>query len=867
MKSFLFRYRLWVPLAVVASSACTGIDSDVGREASTFAPFFSGSTGNSTFAPLFRGSTGKQMFIVAHEDDDLLFQSPDLFQAVSTGRPTVTIFLTAGNVDYPGNDKPALDALCGAEAACRAQRYIEFRIAGSIMAYYGMNPPGAVAPPTYDWSSNPASKLTYARDVFARAGCAKRTYGSSAKKAYRCTPSPRVELIYLGLSASNGVNGNYPEAVPGSSAADYWTIEDLWKGNVGSLRVADGRLGVQTYTRGELIEVLASQMALHAPTRIGTLDSTKTVYDIFSIREPPVTGWHLDHSDHIYSALFALQAEQRFLASKGRAHELRIYRTYNLESLPYSSAPRFNLPTLPCPLAQAKTDAFNAYNPWDWGPGIMHVDVGPNCSALYAATDSYPQWLSRQAYTTSLASFGASRIQGLGGCLGQSSNGTASIQPCSAASRWRLDGRGQLHVQGTTTCLDSGSATLLAACASPPSASQTWTVLSNGQIRGSGGTCLTVSGTSVSATGCAELSSQHSDDGIYPQRWTVDAGAASSSGTFPDSGGWSSSETRYKSVHLADVDGDGWADVCGRDGTGILCALNDHSGGFLAAKPWGKDLFGDSTGWGAPQYGTTVQFGDINGDGRADVCGRGPAGIVCAISNGASFTGMALRSTSFSDGQGWNAQSSYYGSIRLADVDGDGRSDVCGRDGTGILCALSDHGGGFLAATHWGNHLFGDDTGWGAPQYGTTIRFGDINGDGRADVCGRGSAGVFCALSNGASFFSMSLWTRDFSDAEGWGTSEVYHGSIRLADVNGDGLADICGRSVAGIFCGLSQGMGFHRDWNEPTALEYADSAGWGSAPYATTIQLGDINGDGRADLCGRSAEGVLCSTMPTVGH
>jgi len=51
----------------------------------------------------------------------------------------------------------------------------------------------------------------------------------------------------------------------------------------------------------------------------------------------------------------------------------------------------------------------------------------------------------------------------------------------------------------------------------------------------------------------------------------------------------------------------------------------------------------------------------------------------------------------------------------------------------------------------------------------------------------------------------MSVWTRDFSDAQGWNGSETYYGSIRLADVNGDGLADVCGRGIAGIYCNLSR--------------------------------------------------------------
>src|SRR4051812_21220045 len=50
----------------------------------------------------------------------------------------------------------------------------------------------------------------------------------------------------------------------------------------------------------------------------------------------------------------------------------------------------------------------------------------------------------------------------------------------------------------------------------------------------------------------------------------------------------------------------------------------------------------------------------------------------------------------------------------------------------------------------------------------------DLNGDGRADVCGRGAAGIYCALSNGSAFEGYSLWSHDFTDAQGWTDSSSF---------------------------------------------------------------------------------------------
>jgi hypothetical protein len=127
------------------------------------------------------------------------------------------------------------------------------------------------------------------------------------------------------------------------------------------------------------------------------------------------------------------------------------------------------------------------------------------------------------------------------------------------------------------------------------------------------------------------------------------------------------------------------------------------------------------------------------------VCGRGGAGIYCELSTGTGFGAIYLASTDFSDAQGWN-QSAYYISLRLADVNGDGRPDLCGRGLGGIVCALNNGDGTFAPARQW-ESSFTDASGWNQAQYGTTIMFADINGDGRADVCGRGVAGIACELS------------------------------------------------------------------------------------------------------------------------
>ena len=71
-----------------------------------------------------------------------------------------------------------------------------------------------------------------------------------------------------------------------------------------------------------------------------------------------------------------------------------------------------------------------------------------------------------------------------------------------------------------------------------------------------------------------------------------------------------------------------------------------------------------------------------------------------------------------------------------------------------------------------------------------------------------------------------------------------------------------CGRGPDGVVCALSTGRGFTKTtvW---IGKDIVDAQGWQSPDVAAAIQLGDVNGDGRADLCGRGREGIVCGLAP----
>ncbi|TNF32075.1 MAG: hypothetical protein EP329_11250, partial [Deltaproteobacteria bacterium] len=306
---------------------------------------------------------------------------------------------------------------------------------------------------------------------------------------------------------------------------------------------------------------------------------------------------------------------------------------------------------------------------------------------------------------------------------------------------------------------------------------------------------------------------------------------------------------RYDAAGSTDIDGDGLGDVCARAAAGLRCRLTGTTA--LTTGPSGPDPeLGDSLGWDAPEYYTTFHFGDVTGDGKADVCARGSSGMRCYASTGAGFSASAITGPAWSNAAGWN-DPRYYTTIRLADLNGDGKADLCGRGPDGVHCHLAT-GTGFGADV--GGPELSDAVGWGAVQYYGTLRTGDVDGDGRHDLCARAAAGVACWRSNGTKW--ATYMTTDFADNAGGFWDVAYWGTLELVDFTGDGKDDLCVRGPNGIRCRASTGTGFGPEIAGPTLT---DAVGWYDPSNHLAIRWADVDGDGKTDICARANAGVLC--------
>lgn len=292
----------------------------------------------------------------------------------------------------------------------------------------------------------------------------------------------------------------------------------------------------------------------------------------------------------------------------------------------------------------------------------------------------------------------------------------------------------------------------------------------------------------------------------------------------------------------SDVNGDGLPDAVGFFDDGVRVALNSPTG-LGAEKLWSSRFGSGSTSGNWRRETAPRSLVDVNGDGKADVVGFAGDGVHVALSTGSAFGASSRWVAGFGERDGWRVQAH---PRTLADVTGDGRPDVVGFGSDGVYVSVNT-GKSFSAPTRWYGG-FHPGSGWSVEQ--TPRWIADVNGDGKADVVGIARGGVAVALSTGKGFAGAKVWTADFGGAKGWSTERHPRA---LADMNGDGLLDVVGFSNAGPRVALNTGASFGplRSWGDG----FSQDAGWRVGRHPRV--LADVDGDGRADIVGFANDGV----------
>ena len=285
-------------------------------------------------------------------------------------------------------------------------------------------------------------------------------------------------------------------------------------------------------------------------------------------------------------------------------------------------------------------------------------------------------------------------------------------------------------------------------------------------------------------------------------------------GTFSDIAHWSSPLSHTtKSVALGDVDADGDLDLALGTRSYNYIYLNDGSN------------FSSSYDWRSPSSKITsaLKFSDIDNDGYLDlVIGNGDSSYTLA--NEVFFNNNGVMSST----AGWTSSDSQKTQdIAVADMNGNGYPDLVVANRYSAPQVFYNNASGLSTTA---------DSNWSPSSSNSgSVALGDADGDGDLDIAlGQGDVNVY--YNSGSEIADSPAWSSEESSGR--------NNALAWGDIDGDGDYDL----VAGHGC-----------CNIPETLEIfvnndkglETTASWEPNNYGNTysVELGDLNGDGRLDL------------------
>jgi len=365
-----------------------------------------------------------------------------------------------------------------------------------------------------------------------------------------------------------------------------------------------------------------------------------------------------------------------------------------------------------------------------------------------------------------------------------------------------------------------------------------------------------------------------SAEGLRGKRAAVAAPASGSVSFLPavtyDSGGAGAA-----SVAVADVNGDGKPDLLIANNYNCYSSDCDTNGTVAVLLGNGDGTFQPAVSYSSGGlYAVSVAVADVNGDGKPDLivanqdatncqsCANGSIGVLLGNGDGTFQPVVAFPLSGSAGG--------VPETVAVADLSGNGKQDlVAVLYGSQVNVLMGNGDGTFQPAVIYGLGCCNK----------SSLAIADVNRDGKPDLllvfafcngCQGGGGQVGVMLGNGDGTFLPQVL---------YGSGGDYPLSIVVADVNGDGKADL----VVGNSCSVSSGGYCSGPGSVGVLFGNGDGTFQAAVSYNSavlsyfSVAVADVNGDGKPDLlaggcastgsggpvyCGGTADGSLASLI-----
>ncbi|MES2702142.1 MAG: FG-GAP-like repeat-containing protein [Bacteroidota bacterium] len=293
------------------------------------------------------------------------------------------------------------------------------------------------------------------------------------------------------------------------------------------------------------------------------------------------------------------------------------------------------------------------------------------------------------------------------------------------------------------------------------------------------------------------------------------------------------SGTSAQNIAIADIDGDGQPDLIASNRTSNTISVyrNTTTAGALSSASFAAKV--DFTTGSNPE---TIAVGDIDGDGKIDIAvanyTSGTVSVFRNTSTVGAITGGSLNAkVDFTAGSGCTG-------IAIGDLDGDGRPDMVATNFGSSTISLFRNSGSAGAITTASFTAAVDLPTGTQPRSGIIC---DADGDGKQDIV------LVNQVSNTLSVYrniatAGTLATGSFAarvDA-GTGSGPI---KIKAADIDGDGKIDFVAANYN------ANAISLLRNQSSPGSITLATKVDFATANKPADLAIGDIDGDGKADI------------------